>query len=323
MLKLEEFLEKYIWKKDKFILACSCWPDSMYLLYQILKTKYRENLIVCYFNHKLRKQADKEEKYIEKLWKKLWFIVETWNENIKKVQKNSKSKSLEETAREKRYEFLNLIKEKHNAKYLLTAHHLDDKIETFFFNLTRWSKISGLINMTENSGNILRPLLWITKNEILKYLEKNKIKYFLDKTNLDTKITRNYLRLKILPKFEKINKNYKENIENFMDYLEKLKDFIDQEIIDFLENNKENLLNKKWKNKTTNYFSIKEFNKKSLFFKKELIRYIFYKRNNNSTIWLSEANIDEILKFIDWKNSKTIKEIKNLKMNKDWDKIYY
>ncbi len=322
-MSIQIFLNKYFNKEDKIILACSTWPDSMYLLHKILKTSYKDNLVVCYFNHKLRKEADFEEEFIEKLWKKLWFEVEIWSADIKAIHNKCASKSIEEIAREKRYQFLNAVLNIHNAKYLLTAHHLDDKIETFFFNLFRWSKITGLINMTEQSWSILRPLLWKTKADILDYLEKHNHKYNIDNTNLDTEITRNYLRIDIIPKLGKINQNFKENIWNFMSYLENVKDFIDIEVKKFLETKDEIHWwfpnSREW----NSFFSLKDFNNLNLFLQKEIIRYIFYVRNNNSTIWLSESNINEILRFINWKNNKTIKEIKMLKMMKDGDKIYY
>lgn len=309
MINLESFLKKYLNKDEKVILACSTWPDSMYLLYKILETSYKDNLVVCYFNHKLRPEADKEEEFIENLWKKLWFNVEIWSADIKAIHKIVPSKSIEEIAREKRYAFLNAILNIYNTKHVLTAHHLDDKIETFFFNLLRWSKITGLINMTEVSWGILRPLLWITKSEILEYLEKNNLKYFIDNTNLDTEITRNYLRIEVIPKLWKINKNFKENVWNFMNYLESAKEYIDKEVKEFLKED--------W------FFVLSEFKNLDLFLQKEIIRYIFFIRNSSSTIWLSESNINEILRFINWKNNKTIKEIKMLKMKKDGDKVYY
>jgi tRNA(Ile)-lysidine synthase len=64
------FLEKYFSKNEPVILACSTGPDSMFLLYEILKTPYRKNLVVCYFNHKLRPEADEEEKFLEELGEK-------------------------------------------------------------------------------------------------------------------------------------------------------------------------------------------------------------------------------------------------------------
>ena len=309
MLNIQTFLEKYYKKDEPIILACSTWADSMFLLYKILETNFKDNLVVCYFNHKLRNEANLEEIWIEKLWKKLWFKVEIAEADIKKIQELYPSKSMEELAREKRYAFLNAILNIYDSKHIITAHHLDDKIETFYFNLARWSKLTGLINMTEKSWAILRPLLKLEKSDILNYLEKNKLEYKEDLSNLDTKITRNYLRHEIIPKFEKINKNYKKNISKTINYFEDLKDHIDSVVEKIL-----------WKN---NFFEIETFNNLSPFLQKEVIRYIYFISNWNSTIGLSEANIWDIIKFINGKNNKTIKEIQKLKMTKDNKIIKY
>jgi tRNA(Ile)-lysidine synthase len=67
MINIEDFLHKYYKKDEKIILACSTGPDSMFLLYEILKTSYKDNLVACYFNHKLRTEADEEEIFLENL----------------------------------------------------------------------------------------------------------------------------------------------------------------------------------------------------------------------------------------------------------------
>lgn len=309
MLNIEKFLEKYYKSDEKIILACSTGPDSMYLLYEILKTPYKDNLVVCYFNHKLRDEADLEEKWLEDLWVKMWFKVEVWYAYIKDIQKLYPSKSLEELAREKRYGFFNAILNIYQSKYIITAHHLDDKIETFFHNLLRWTKLTGLINMTEKSGWILRPLLNLEKSEILKYLDENNLEYKIDETNKDNTITRNKLRNIIIPEFYDINSAFKKNIEKTMDYFSELKDFLDDEVKKFL-----------WEE---NSFEIKKFNIESSLVQKEIIRYIYFISNWNSTIWLSEANISEVIKFINWPNWKWIKDIWEMKLKKEKWKIYF
>ncbi|MDR2639882.1 MAG: hypothetical protein LBC61_00655 [Candidatus Peribacteria bacterium] len=67
MINILPFLEKHFNKDEPIILACSTGPDSMFLLYEILKTPYKENLVACYFNHKLRAEADIEEKFLKDL----------------------------------------------------------------------------------------------------------------------------------------------------------------------------------------------------------------------------------------------------------------
>lgn len=315
MIDLEGFLQKYYLPNEKIIIACSTGPDSMFLLYEILKTSYKNQIVACYFNHKLRPEADEEEIFLENLGKKLWFPVEIASADIKKIRDSLyPSISIEELARKKRYMFFSAICEIYSTKKIITWHHLDDKIETFFFNLARGSKLTGLINMTENYGNILRPLLHLEKSQIISYLDKNNLEYRIDTTNFDNDITRNHLRNEIIPKFYKVNTKFKQNIENTLFYFEELKNHIDLEAEKFLSSFSQE--NKK-------YFEITAFNKLSNFLQKEIIAHIFYISNQNSTIGLSEANISEIIKFINGKWNKTIKEIKGLSMKKDGHKIYY
>ena len=321
------FLEKHYTKDEPIILACSAGPDSMFLLYKILETEYKKNLVVCYFNHKTRVETDIEEKFLENLAKKVWFAFETASCDFDKIQKLYPSKSFEELAREKRYQFFDALCNIYKSNKVLLAHHLDDKIETFFFNLVRWTKLTGLINMSEKSWGILRPLLNLEKKDILSYLDENNLKYFIDPSNLESIYSRNNLRNNIIPKFEEINSNYKKNINNLTSYFEELKEFIDWEVDVFLEEQWIKIFNScKYKINTLQiywYFYIIDFNKKTKLLQKEIIRKIFFLSNNNSTIWLSEANIWDIIKFINWKNNKTIKEIKKLKMKKENKIIIY
>ncbi len=328
MKNLEETLSKYFWPNDPVILGCSTWPDSMYLLYKILETKYAKNLVVCYFNHQLRPEANQEEEFIEKLAQEKWFKVEIASADIKAIRDSLyQSKWIEEVAREKRYAFFNAVCNIYETNKVLIAHHLDDKIETFFFNLARGTKLTGLINMTEESGWIIRPLLWITKTEILEYLDTNNLVYKIDVTNNDTDITRNKLRHDIVPQFEKINSNYKKNISNMMEYFEELKNHLDKEVEDFLAEQAILIFNSaKYKINTLDiywYFYISDFNSTSTLLQKEIIRHIFYTSNNKSTIWLSEWNINEVIRFINGKNNKTIKEIQKLKMRKENEIIIF
>lgn len=300
---ISPFLEKYYTSNDPIILGCSTGPDSMFLLYKILETPYKKNLVACYFNHKTRPESDEEEAFLIKLWEKEWFQVEVAECDFEKIQKLYPSKSFEELAREKRYQFFEAVCNIHKSSYIMTAHHLDDRIETFMFNMLRGSKLTGLINMTENSGNILRPLLKIEKKSILEHLDTNNLQYFIDSTNTNTDITRNKLRLDILPQFLEVNTNYKWNLSNIISYFEEVKNHLDTEVQVFL-----------WDKDS---FLISDFNALSVLLQKEVIRYIYFISNNNSTIGLSESNIEEVIRFINGKNNKTTKEIRGLSMRKD------
>lgn len=89
--------------------------------------------------------------------------------------------------------------------------------------------------MTEKSGKILRPLINIEKKDIVSELKSKKVRYMIDATNSDIKISRNYMRLQILPLLEEINSSYKKNIQNFISYLETTKSYVDGEIQTFLD----------------------------------------------------------------------------------------
>ena len=302
-MNIQSFLKKYYQKDEPIILACSAGPDSMFLLYQILETEYAKDLVACYFNHKTRPGTDEEEAFLETLWKEKWFRVEVASCDFDKIMQLYPSKSFEELAREKRYQFFEAVCNIYKTNKVITAHHLDDKIETFMFNMLRGSKLSGLTNIKESHGWILRPLLEVEKSEILTYLEENKLEYKIDETNNENIYSRNKIRNEILPKCEEINNRYRKNMWNLMSYFEDLQDHIDAEVLAFL-----------WDKE---YFEIPDFNNLSEFMQKEIIRYIYYISNNKSTIGLSESNINEIIRFINGKNNKTIKEIRGLQMRKD------
>ena len=302
-MNIEKFLEKYYQPDEPIILACSAGPDSMFLLYKILETPYAKDLVICYFNHKTRPGTDEEEVFLENLWKEKGFAVEVASCDFDKIIQLYPSKSFEELAREKRYAFFNAVMNIYKTDKVITAHHLDDKIETFMFNMLRGSKLSGLTNIKESHGGVLRPLLWMEKSEILTYLDENNLEYEIDETNNESVYSRNKIRNEILPKCEEINKKYRSNMSNLMNYFEELQVHIDTEVISFL-----------WEK---SYFEIPDFNSLSNFLQKEVIRYIYYIENGKSTIWLSEWNINEIIRFINGKNNKTIKEIRGLQMRKD------
>jgi tRNA(Ile)-lysidine synthase len=309
LFDIQTFLEKYYAPDEKIILACSTWADSMFVLYHILNSSYRDNLVACYFNHQTRDQCADEEAFLITLWKKEGFEVEVAECDFEKIKKLYPSKSFEELAREKRYQFFDAACHLHKASKVITAHHLDDRIETMLFNMLRGSKLTGLINMTESSANILRPLLWLEKSQILECLQENNLTYFEDESNASSTHTRNFIRNEILPKFEQVHPEHKKNLSNLLSYFQELKTHLDSEVSSIL-----------WEE---NYFSVSAFQSLSPLLQKELIREVFYRTNNHSTIWLTQGNIAEVIKFIGGKNNKTKKEIHGMNLFKDGDRIEY
>jgi tRNA(Ile)-lysidine synthase len=227
-------LKNYLKKRDTVIVAVSGGPDSVYLLYQCIdfKKTHNINIIAGHINHKLRaKESDLDENFVRDLCKKNHITFELCT--LSKIKKGN----VEEEGRLGRYTFLENIRKKHGAKWILTAHHRDDNIETVLFNLIRGSFLSGIKGIAEadSERHILRPLLDLSKAEILKFLKQKGISFRIDKSNLDTAYSRNLLRHKIIPLFKKINPNFANtfylNLLNIRDVLA----FLDSETANWLK----------------------------------------------------------------------------------------
>ncbi len=198
------------------ILAFSSGPDSVYLLHQLLKLSSKHQIILAHVNHQTRGQENmKDQKFAEKIAAKHNLRIEIATKPI------SSSGNFEDKARQFRYKFFENTRQKFNADWILTAHHLNDQFETFLFNLVRGASLEGFkgIAAANNKKHLLRPLLQTTKAEILDYLKKHQLKFRNDKSNHDLKYSRNYMRHKIVPLFERINSKYIHNFCNALDNL--------------------------------------------------------------------------------------------------------
>lgn len=220
------FLKHMIKENDIVVCATSGGVDSMCLLDILLKIKSSINFkIICaHINHNLREESFEEYEFVKNYCKKNNIIFEGIVFD-KKVQGNFESES-----RKKRYAFFDKIVNKYNAKYLLTAHHGDDLIETILMRLIRGSTIEGYTGFKKitkrNNYKILRPLVYVTKDDLYFYAKNNNIEYREDKTNKDLKYTRNRYRHKILPLLKEEDKNVHLRFLKFSEELNEATDFI-------------------------------------------------------------------------------------------------
>lgn len=211
---LKEFINE-IKKDDYLLVGVSGGPDSMALLDMLYKLKL--NLIVCNVNYKTREESDYEEELVRKY---------CYDRNIlfytKVIDYYSKG-NFEEFARLERYRFFKEIYEKHSCKFLAIAHHLNDVLETYLLQKRRRNIVKhyGLdYKTTLFNMNVIRPLINISKEDILSYCHINNIEYSIDKTNYDNKYERNKIRNIELSNTSKedinkiINKMNKDNLEN-------------------------------------------------------------------------------------------------------------
>ena len=225
-----KFIEKLNINNTTVVAAISGGPDSMLLLDILMSLKEKLNLkiVVAHVHHNLRKESDYEAVEVEKICSKNDLIFE-----IKKIEDYPNGKFSEEAARKIRYDFFDKIVSKYNADTLFTAHHGDDLIETVLMRLTRGSSLKGYAGFEsisiDRGYKIARPLVYLTKQEIVEELDKKGIWYAVDMSNGDIKYTRNRYRKNILPEL----KNENSNVHlKFIDFNEKMllaNDFIVKE----------------------------------------------------------------------------------------------
>ena len=148
--------------------------------------------VAAHYDHGIREDSHNDREFVQKIADKYGVPCVF---DMGKLGSNAS----EETARDARYKFLNKVKKITAANAIITAHHQDDQIETIIFNLLRGTGRKGLSSLTDRKG-IIRPLLGVSKKEIITYANKHNIKWREDPTNTDLKYRRNYIRAKIVSK---------------------------------------------------------------------------------------------------------------------------
>lgn len=231
--RVSEALQIFIAKKDSVVLAISGGPDSMFLLDICRTILGKERITVAHFNHHIRRDSNVDEGIVNDYCQKYGISFVSGSEDVPRKSSSMKM-GLEETGRIARYAFLEHVRKKVRAKYVLTAHHADDQIETILLHFIRGSGVHGLTGMPVLSGTILRPLLSITKKEILAYLKSEKIGYATDSTNLTPDTSRNLLRLQVIPLLAKINPSIAKTILHSAALFSDLSTFFSDEAEAFL-----------------------------------------------------------------------------------------
>ncbi|GAB4292244.1 MAG: tRNA lysidine(34) synthetase TilS [Ignavibacteriaceae bacterium] len=186
---------------DRVIVALSGGPDSVFLLSFLLKFRKRFNIIVTAFhlNHLLRiPDAYKDEEFCRSFCKKAGIRFFSIRKKVNLYAKKNKL-SVEEAGRKLRYALLEKTAERYKFNKIATGHTLDDNAETMLMNFFKGSGLNGLAGIPIQRGKIIRPVLGISKNEIIEYLLHYKIKFRFDESNFSDDYERNYIRNQILP----------------------------------------------------------------------------------------------------------------------------
>ena len=233
------FKQHEIKTNSKFLVGVSGGSDSMALLDIGLKAGL--NISVAHVNYQLRNEESERESIIIKQ-----YCLENKLNFYYKEAKINLLKNIQNEAREVRYQFFNDLAEENNIDYILTAHHQNDNHETFLFNALKGNGIGSLKGIPDRNGIILRPLLQITKTQLLMYVQENKIKYGTDSSNLTSKYDRNFIRNEIFQRLRNKFPKFEQGLTNSINFLREdyllLNQLVDEIIQPLLEEKKDHTL---------------------------------------------------------------------------------
>lgn len=190
MVDIQSSVSEVTSSSDRYVIAISGGVDSAVLTHIFHKLELNFRTVFINHNQKGSKELKQSAQALSDILKL----------NHKCIETDIKTDSSETVMREARYEVLNNdIDEK---EILITAHHRDDKVETFFINLLRGTRLKGLTSIALKRKNIIRPLINTSKSQIIEYAKDNDIYFQNDVTNFDNSISRNWIRNELIPEIE-------------------------------------------------------------------------------------------------------------------------
>ena len=209
--KIEKDIIKNLDTSKNYVVALSGGVDSAVLATVV--AKQTPNLRSIFVRHN-----QKHSKELEEVANK---IANNLKINHKALDSNLEENSSETKMRDARYEIL--YHELEDNEILLTGHTLSDKVETFFINLLRGTRVRGLKSIPNMTPRLKRPLLGISKDNLINYAKENNIEYLDDVTNFDNKIIRNWIRNELIPKVdEKFPGDIEEKISSLITEIESI-----------------------------------------------------------------------------------------------------
>lgn len=198
------------------MVACSGGLDSVVLTHLLVKSGYEVTLAHCNFSLRGH-ESDADSQFVFKLAKKLELPI--YAETFETEQfADDHNLSIQMAARALRYQWFEELSEQLKINYILTAHHLDDDLETFLINFSRGTGLKGLTGIPKRNQKILRPLLEFSREEIVAFAESQNLNWREDSSNFSNKYLRNALRLDVIPKWKEVTpallQNYKTTREH-------------------------------------------------------------------------------------------------------------
>ena len=286
--------------EDSVVIGVSGGPDSMALLYIMNEFKKNMNLkIICaHVNHNVRKESEQERIDLENYCKENNIIfeyikIEKWGED-----------NFHNEARTIRYNFFEELIENYDAKYLMTAHHGDDLIETILMRIVRGSTLKGYSGFSriveKNNYTIVRPLITLTKDEIVRFVENNNIKYAIDNSNNEDHYTRNRYRHTVLPFLKQEEYNVHKKFLKFSETLLENNKYIEKET--------SKVINEVFINGILDISRFKELEK---VIQTKIIYNILEKIYGDDLLIISDVHVDLILNLIKSNKSNSVVHLPN------------
>lgn len=281
---------------DRIVIGVSGGPDSMCLL-NILRDIMNDkninlsfSICVAHINHKIRKEADEETRYVKEYCEKNNIPIYIKEAEVVKIAERKKI-GLEEAGRDVRYNFFEEVLEKTNSNKIAIAHNLNDRAETVLMNLMRGSGPLGIKGIQAKRDKYIRPLIQINRNQIEEYCEKEKLDPKFDESNKDNTYTRNKIRNQLIPYLQReFNPSIIEAITKLSEIMEDEQNYLEK-IVNNIYNN---LLIEEREEQIT--LNLKEFNKQDVVIKRKLILYTINKMLK-TTKNIEKIHIEDIIKL--------------------------
>lgn len=209
---ISQFIDRHaLLRRDGFYLvALSGGADSVSLLHALSALNYKIEAVHCNF-HLRGEESNRDEKFCSSLCQSMGVALHLAHFDTTAYAELHRV-SIEMAARELRYRYFEQLRSDLGADGICVAHHSDDQVETVLLNLVRGTGLTGLQGMRPRNGYVLRPMLGVSRSDVLRYLKEMGQDYVTDSTNLEDDAMRNRLRHNVIPLLEEINPAARENI---------------------------------------------------------------------------------------------------------------
>jgi tRNA(Ile)-lysidine synthase len=225
-----DFIEqnKLFNRDSKILAAVSGGMDSVLLAHLLKHANFNFGIAHC--NFQLRGEESKsDQKFCEQLAADLAVpFYSTCFDTLKFAAAEKISTQM--AARQLRYQWFEQVRRQSSYDVIAVAHHQNDAIETILLNLVRGTGIAGLHGILPKNGNLTRPLLFLTRDEIETIIKENEIAFVEDSSNTSTKYTRNKMRLEVIPKLKEMNPGIEQTFKNTLNHFKEMELLLNQRV---------------------------------------------------------------------------------------------